>query len=59
MVILEFIQWIVIGFIGFTLYQCYKTLKIMLNTQNTLSKSFEKEIRRIYEILNQNKDDER
>ena len=57
MIIFELIQWIAIGFIGFTLYQCYKTLKIMLETQNTLSKSFEKEIRRIYEILNQNKDE--
>ena len=57
MIILELIQWIAIGFIGFTLYQCYKTLKILLQVQNNMGKQMEKEIRRIYEILNQNKDE--
>ena len=57
MIILELIQWIAIGFIGFTLYQCYKTLKSLLRVQNNMGEQMEREIRKIYEILNRNKDE--
>ena len=52
MIILEFIQWGIILYMGWILYQCYKTLKAMLNVQTTSRKQFEVEMRKIYKILN-------
>lgn len=53
MIILEFTQWGVIAYIGFVLYQCYKTLKSMLGIQQASRKQFEVEMRKVYKILNE------
>ncbi len=53
MIIFELIQWVAIGFIGLTLYQCYKTLKALLQVQKSMGKQVEIEIKKIYEILNE------
>ena len=53
MVIFEFIQWGAILYMGFILYQCYKTLKSMLNVQQAAREQFEVEVRKIYKILNE------
>ena len=53
MIILEIIQWFLILFVGWILYQCYKTLKVILNVQKISRKQFEVEIRKIYDILNE------
>lgn len=52
MIILEFIQWGALIYIGWVLYQCYKTLKAMLEVQRASRKQFEIEVRKIYKILN-------
>jgi len=52
MVILEFIQWGALIYMGWVLYQCYKTLKAMLNLQSKSREQFEVEVRKIYKILN-------
>ena len=52
MIILEFTQWGVIAYMGWVLYQCYKTLKAMLEFQRASIKQFEIEVRKIYKILN-------
>ena len=53
MIIFEFIQWGAILYMGFILYQCYKTLKSMLNVQQAAREQFEVEVRKIYKILNE------
>ena len=53
MMVLEFTQWGVIAYMGFVLYQCYKTLKSMLELQRASRKQFEVETRKIYKILNE------
>ena len=53
MIIFEFIQWGAILYMGFILYQCYKTLKSMLNVQQVAREQFEVEVRKIYKILNE------
>ena len=52
MIILEFIQWGALIYIGWVLYQCYKTLKAMLEVQRASRKQFEIEVMKIYKILN-------
>jgi hypothetical protein len=52
MIIFEILQWFLILFMGLILYQCYKTLKAILNVQKISRKQFEVEIRKIYDILN-------
>jgi hypothetical protein len=53
MIIFEFIQWGAILYMGFILYQCYKTLKSMLRVQQAAREQFEVEVRKIYKILNE------
>ena len=45
MIIFEFIQWGAILYMGFILYQCYKTLKSILYLTDV-------EMRKVYKILN-------
>ena len=57
MVIFEIIQWSLLLYLAWTLYQCYKTLKSMVELESAVRKHFQDEFKSIYEILNKIEND--
>ena len=57
MVILEIAQWGLLLYLAWILYQCYKTLKSMVELESTVRKHFQDEFKSIYEILNKIKNE--
>ena len=52
MVILEIAQWGLLLYLAWVLYQCYKTLKSMVELESAVRKHFQDEFKSIYKILN-------
>ena len=57
MVILEIAQWSLLLYLAWILYQCYKTLKSMVELESAVRKHFQDEFKSIYEILNEIKNE--
>ena len=58
MVILEIAQWGLLLYFAWILYQCYKTLKSMVELESTVRKHFQDEFKSIYKILNKIENDQ-
>ena len=58
MVILEIAQWGLLLYLAWILYQCYKTLKSMVELESTVRKHFQDEFKSIYKILNKIENDQ-
>ena len=58
MVILEIAQWGLLLYLAWILYQCYKTLKSMVELESAVRKHFQDEFKSIYEILNKIENDQ-